>query len=66
MNDSTTKHNTPGRRPAASENATMVYRLPRDKKQKIHAKLAGFGLTIQGFMSRAIELALAELRTEKN
>ena len=66
MNESTTSKHTPRRHPGASEKATLVYRLPIERKRKIHAKLAGSGLTIQDFLHRGIELALAQLQMEKN
>jgi len=65
MNDSTTTKHTPGRRPGASEKiACLVYRLPVERKRKIHAKLAASGRTIQDFLHRGVELALAQM--EKN
>jgi hypothetical protein len=64
MDNHTTSKDTPGRRPAASEKATLVYRLPLDRKRKIHARLAASGKTIQDFLHHGVQLALAQL--EKN
>jgi hypothetical protein len=64
MHESTTSKHTPERRPPASEKATLVYRLPLERKRKIHARLAASGKTIQDFLHRGVELALAQL--EKN
>jgi len=67
MHDSTTSKHTPGGRPAASEKASsLVYRLPLERKRKIHARLTAKGQTIQRFLDRGVELAWTELQTEKN
>lgn len=66
MSNYTTSKHKPKQPLLASEKPVLVLRLTPERKRQVRMHLAASGETAQSLLERGLELALAQMRSEKN